>query len=209
MEMEQRTPLITKKLWGIIKSIIYMVKNSIPWFEIHMMLKRSTKIAGKAIGNLQLDHQTLSCRSNDIHTTFIAPIEYEFSCSNTPFFYPKRKNNRRLHFLAGTGGLHRESRKHRELNAGSVRKAFDVLNSSVEPEKSPLTVLGFGEGSSVRQLRVTDSPFPVSTEEGDVQVDKLAEEFIKNFYEELKLERNRTAGEPPSPFCYRRWGQVR
>ncbi|KAI3775548.1 hypothetical protein L1987_50127 [Smallanthus sonchifolius] len=220
MEMEQRTPLMAKKLCGIIRLIIYMVKKgllkNIPWFEIHMMLKRSTKIAGKAIGNLLLDHQTLTCRPNDIQTTFIAPIEYEFSCSNTPIFYPKRKTNRHRYSAGagnGKGGLHRQSHKNQELTVNSVRKAFDILNSSEpepETEKSPLTLLGFGESANVRQLRVTDSPFPVSnTEEDTLQVDKAAEEFIKNFYNELKQQKNRAAVEPPSPVSYRKWGQVR
>lgn len=105
--MEQRTPLMAVKLWGIIRAILYMTKKglskNIPWCEIHMMLKRSTKLAGKAIQNLLLDHQTLSavltCRPNDIHSTFIAPREYEFSCSNTPLFHPKRKNNRQCYYI--------------------------------------------------------------------------------------------------------------
>ncbi|KAI3802887.1 hypothetical protein L1987_31033 [Smallanthus sonchifolius] len=217
MEMEQRTPLMAKKLCGIINLFIYMVKKgllkNIPWFEIHMMVKRSTKIAGKAFGNLLLDHQTLTCRPNDIQTTFIAPIEYEFSCSNTPIFYLKRKTNRHR-YSAGNGGLHRRSHKNQELTVNSVRKAFATLNryeaASVEPEKSPLTLLGFGESANVRQLRVTDSPFPVNnTEEDALQVDKAAEEFIKNFYHELKQQKNRAAVEPPSPVSYWKWGQVR
>ncbi|KAK9071258.1 hypothetical protein SSX86_009826 [Deinandra increscens subsp. villosa] len=229
MEMEQRTPLMPKKLCGIIRAILYLLKKdlskTIPWFSLHMMLKRSTKLAGKAIGSLLLlDHQTLSsaltCRPNDIHTTFIPPIEYEFSCSSTPLFHPKRKNHRRY---SGAGGLllHRRSHKNRELTVSNVRKAFDVLNSfeaaAVGPEDSPeyspgyspLTGLGFGGSENVRQLRVTDSPFPVGNagEDGGY-VDMAAEEFIKKFYVELKRQRNRAAVEPPSPVFCRKWGQV-
>ncbi|KAK1417361.1 hypothetical protein QVD17_26488 [Tagetes erecta] len=218
MEIEHRTPLMAKNLLSLIRSIIYIMKKgvskNIPWFELHMLLKRSTKLAGKAIGNLNLDHQTLSCRPNNIKTTFINPVEYEFSCSNTPLFNPKRKHQRlKTHkYLAGNGYLHRRSHSHKryDLTVDSVKKAFDDFNNYESPEKSPLTVLGFGGSGNVRQLRVTDSPFPVNnTEEDVIQVDKAAERFIKSFYEELKQQKNRAAVEPPSPLCYRRWGNVR
>ncbi|XP_076917986.1 uncharacterized protein LOC143578218 [Bidens hawaiensis] len=162
-----------------------------------MMLKRSTK----AIGNLLLDHQTLTCRPNNIHTTFIAPVEYEFSCSNTPLFYHRRSKHNKRHG--------------RELTVNKVRKVFDILNSydeeitgtETETGKSPLTLLGFGKSPNVPRLRVTDSPFPVNdTEEDTIQVDKAAEEFIKNFYMELRRQKNRAAVEPPSPW---KWAQVR
>ncbi|KAI3711597.1 hypothetical protein L1987_70136 [Smallanthus sonchifolius] len=206
MEMEHmNTPLMSKKLWRILRAILYMLKKNlsknIPWFELHMVLKRSTKLAGKAIGNLLLDHHTLSCRPSNIHTTFIAPVEYEFSCSDTPLFYAKRKTHRRSH------------KDDHKMVIHNVKKVFEILNDyeSVEPEKSPLTELGLGESRNVRQLRVTDSPFPEdNTEEDSLQVDKKAEEFIKNFYKELKQQKKRAAVEPPSPpSVYRKWGKVR
>ncbi|XP_076934882.1 uncharacterized protein LOC143601327 [Bidens hawaiensis] len=183
---QQQTSLTTKKLCGIIRAILYILKKrlskNIPWFALHMMLKRSTKLAGKALGTLLFDHQTLTCRPNATNTSFIAPLEYQFSCSNTLVFNLKRKNNRL------------RSHKGYELSVHEVRKVFDVLNSyeyDMEPEKSPLTVLGFGEsGMNVRQLRVSDSPFPENyMEEKSLQVDMKAEEFIKNFYKELKQQK--------------------
>ncbi|KAI3714672.1 hypothetical protein L6452_21631 [Arctium lappa] len=232
MEIEQRAPLMAKKLWSIIRAILYMVKKglskSIPWLELHaIMIKKSGKIAGKAIGNLLLDHQTtLTCRPNDIRTTFISPREYQFSCSNTPLnnnnFYPKRKNNHHHHYAAGNH--HRRSHKDRELTVGNVKRVFEILNdyesaaaaAVVEPEKSPLTALGFGGSPRVRELRVTDSPFPVSNtaEDGGDQVDKAADEFIKNFYNELKQQKKRAGAElalpalSPLPY-HRNWDQFR
>ncbi|KAK9060780.1 hypothetical protein SSX86_021486 [Deinandra increscens subsp. villosa] len=228
METEQRTaPLITKNLWGIIRAILFMMKKDlskkIPWFQLHMLLKRSTKIAGKAIGNLLLEHETLSsaltCRPANIRTTVIAPVEYEFSCSDTPHFYSKRKNNHRRYHSAGSGGgSSRRSHNDCELTVKHVKKVFDILNGYEaaagglvdQPEKSPLTMLGFGESPDVRRLRVTDSPFPEEeTAEDAIQVNKAAEEFIRNFYKGLKQERKRAAVEPPSPVVYGRWGGVR
>jgi hypothetical protein len=41
----------------------------------------------------------------------------------------------------------------------------------------------------VRQLRVTDSPFPLQNDdEKDNQVDKAAEDFINRFYSQLRKQ---------------------
>ncbi|EPS58246.1 hypothetical protein M569_16570, partial [Genlisea aurea] len=48
---------------------------------------------------------------------------------------------------------------------------------------------GFGRTPVVRQLRITDSPFPateVEDDDGGGGVDRAAEEFIRRFYRELK-----------------------
>lgn len=211
MEEQLTTPLMAKKLWSLVRAIIYMMKKriskNIPWFEIHMMFKKSTK----AIGNILVDHhQTLTCRPNDIHTTFIQPRHYEFSFDDTPVFIPRRRKHR----------IKSNKDEHHQLTADSVKRVFDILNAYdrqtsttfVEPEKSPLSLLGFGGGKNVRQLRVSDSPFPVNNNEEDtLQVDKMAEEFIKNFYNELKQQKKRAAIEPPSPVPanYHNWGHVR
>jgi hypothetical protein len=39
-----------------------------------------------------------------------------------------------------------------------------------------------------RQLRVTDSPFPVDSEGVDEHVDAEADNFIKRFYEQLRMQ---------------------
>lgn len=78
-------------------------------------------------------------------------------------------------------------------------------------EASPLVTLpGFGRSPMVRQLRVTDSPFPLK-DDGDAHsglVDKAAEEFIKNFYKDLTLQKRKTAGlESPVPYREMMWGR--
>lgn len=83
---------------------------------------------------------------------------------------------------------------------------FDILNHYESVEASPMVLPGFGKSPMVRQLRVTDSPFPLKdNEEVDAQVDKAAEEFIKNFYKELKQQKKKAALESPSPF--HKWGR--
>ncbi|CAA3012600.1 Hypothetical predicted protein [Olea europaea subsp. europaea] len=173
MEIEPSpAAVIAKKLWHIIKTVLYIMRKGISksklMFDLHMILKRG-KIASKAIGNLRLHHNysTFTCQSDDVLTSFISPGEYEFSCSNSPV---KLKNP-----------LHRHSRY------------------QVAEEKRGTK--SFGCSPLVRQLRVSDSPFPLQdAEENNHQVDKDAEEFINKFYKNLKQQKRMAALESPSPY---------
>ncbi|KAF5202919.1 hypothetical protein FRX31_007494 [Thalictrum thalictroides] len=70
-----------------------------------------------------------------------------------------------------------------------------MLNNEINAEAaaaSPVAILpGFGPSPIVRQLRITDSPFPVRDvdDNSSSQVDKEAEEFIERFYEQLRLQK--------------------
>ena len=70
-----------------------------------------------------------------------------------------------------------------------------MLNNEMV-EASPL-LPGFGRSPMVRQLRVTDSPFPIKDTDEDPQVDKAAEEFIRKFHKDLKLQKMMSALESP------------
>ncbi|KDP33732.1 hypothetical protein JCGZ_07303 [Jatropha curcas] len=198
MEMEASTTEVGKKLWHIVRVVFFMLRKGISksriMLDLHLMLKRGNKIAGKAIGNLIYHHNnsSFSCRSNDA-LNFISPREYEFSCSNSPAFYPfsthKRKNH---HFHLAKSYKYDDA-----TTVAAVQKVLGMFNNEVAPEAaSPMVLPGFGKSPMVRQLRITDSPFPIK-DDGDSQVDKAAEEFIKKFYKDLKLQRTSSAFESP------------
>ncbi|CAK9141384.1 unnamed protein product [Ilex paraguariensis] len=196
-------PVHAEKLWQIVKTVFYMLRKGMSksklLVDLHMMLKRS-KIAGKAIGNLMLNHNysTFSCRS-DVGLSFVNPREYEFSCSNSPV-YPSFHNHRRRHHH--NHRRHRHSR-HNAEDINAAHQVFDILNECEMVEGSPLTLPGFGPSPMVRQLRITDSPFPLKDTEGDTdQVDMAAEDFIKKFYKVLEQEKRMAALESPSP-CHK------
>ncbi|KAL2479859.1 hypothetical protein Adt_32825 [Abeliophyllum distichum] len=193
MEIEPVSPpLIAKKLWNIVRIVFHMMRKGISksklMLDLHMLLKRG-KIA---IGNLLLHYHysaALTCRSTDVNMSFVTPREYEFSCSNTPVYHFKSKNRQRRHYP-------------RAEEIKVIQRVFDNLNHYDAVELSPLTLPGFGVSPMmVRQLRVTDSPFPLKdTEDYNHQVDKDAEEFIKKFYKDLKKEKRVNAAlESPSP----------
>ncbi|KAL3535697.1 hypothetical protein ACH5RR_004158 [Cinchona calisaya] len=201
MEIEPSSPtLVAKKLWNIMRIVFYMVKKGITksklLLDLHMTFKRG-KLAGKAISNLMLNLQedytnSLACRSSsatDVRMSIIRRREYEFSCSNSPA-YPS--------FLFSSKRKHQHHYKPRDVYV--VQKVFEILNNYDKVEASPMVLPGFGQSPMVRQLRVTDSPFPLKDYEENPQVDKDAEEFIKKFYKDLKQQRRVAALDSPSPY---------
>lgn len=169
--------------------------------DLNMMLKRG-KVAGKTIMlHLHQDYSNsfIACRSTtDVRMSIVHHRrEYEFSCSNSPA-YPSSYFSKRKH--------HDNNKKNRgshykrpEDDIRVVKKVIDMLNNYDKVEASPLVLPGFGHSPAVRQLRVTDSPFPVKDYEENPQVDKDAEEFIKRFYKDLKQQRRVAALDSPSP----------
>ncbi|XWS72082.1 hypothetical protein CRYUN_Cryun02cG0010000 [Craigia yunnanensis] len=218
MEVEASPPVVAKKLWNIVRIVFFMLKTGISkskiMVDLHFMLKKGKYNAGKAISNLMFHHKVhdhlsaLSCRSNDAHLSFISPREYEFSCSNSPAFFPfnahKRKHhnhhfyNNRHHF-----GKSSNYRYDDVTTVAALQKVLEMLNNDAAVEASPMVLPGFGRSPLVRQLRVTDSPFPLKNE-GDSQVDKAAEEFINKFYKDLKLQKRMSAFESPA---HNTWGR--
>jgi hypothetical protein len=63
-----------------------------------------------------------------------------------------------------------------------------MLNNEALVEASP-ALPGFGRSPMVRQLRITDSPFPLSDTDEDCHVDKAAADFIEKFYRELRQQK--------------------
>ncbi|XP_010915405.1 uncharacterized protein [Elaeis guineensis] len=198
---------VAKRLWQIVRAVYYMIRKGISkrkllLLDLHHLLDRG-KIAGKALGNLMTFHHHhhhhhhgdasafsgFSCRSLDPNLSYYNPREVEFSCSNTPahpsFLTAKRKHSHRHDFY--------------NYDVAAVAKAFEILNSeesdteSLMASPSPAPIWSsFGRSPAVvRQLRITDSPFPIrEEEEADGYVDRAAEEFIRRFYEQLRLQRS-------------------
>ncbi|KAI9109468.1 hypothetical protein K1719_019522 [Acacia pycnantha] len=185
--MESDIPIM-KRVWSLVRVAFFMLRKGISkgklMMDLNMMLKRRRKVAGKVISNLMFHHHH--------DPQFSGQREYEFSCSNTPnnFFFP-----------VGSGKRHRQSRQsHSHFFACAhapptqddeavVKAVLEMLNNEVIMAEASPALPGFGRSPMVRQLRVTDSPFPLrNPDDDDHQVDKAAEEFIKKFYKDLKKQ---------------------
>ncbi|XP_052183017.1 uncharacterized protein LOC127795402 [Diospyros lotus] len=185
MEKESSGAAKAKKLGNIVKIVLVMLRKGLSESKViadlSVLLKRS-KVAGKAISDLMLHHHysAFSCRSDDVRLSFVSPREYEFSCSNTPIYLSKRKNHHRVDYISAA-----------------------IHNVFVDEGSPAMALPGFGMSPVVRQLRITDSPFPLKDgdeEDDDAQVDKAAEEFISKFYRDLRRQTRMAALESPSPY---------
>uniref|UniRef100_A0ACD5WSI5 Uncharacterized protein n=1 Tax=Avena sativa TaxID=4498 RepID=A0ACD5WSI5_AVESA len=147
-----------------------------------------------------------------------AGLEVEFSCSNTPSYPPiqliptkrgRRRNNRRTH--RGANGAEPGWYNY---DAADIAKVFQVLNDekllneddvgaaalAVLATPSPALWSSFGRSpAAARQLRITDSPFPVRDDAADLEgglVDREADEFIKKFYDQLRTQQSLAVATP-------------
>ncbi|CAN1215750.1 hypothetical protein LINPERPRIM_LOCUS358 [Linum perenne] len=152
--MEQNLPLMTKKAWGILRVLFFMLRKGIIskrklLLDLNMVMKRGNKIASKAISNLLIFNH---------HNRNDAPPTKHDDDVDT-------------------------------VNA--VKMALEMFNGN-GPIYAPSPMLpGFGKSPVGRQLRITDSPFPLKEEDqGDNGVvDKKATDFIANFYRDLHNQR--------------------
>jgi hypothetical protein len=134
----------------------------------------------------------------------VDPRDVEFSCTTTPSYEPPPMRALFPFRIRGHGG-----RRGNGLDAGEMARAFEMMNaqeavagssSSVGAaaetppvvagdRPSPLLALSLSRSpAGVRQLRVTDSPFPVDPEGVDERVDAEADNFIKRFHEQLRMQ---------------------
>ncbi|MED6210670.1 hypothetical protein PIB30_066364 [Stylosanthes scabra] len=197
MEIEGSQAVVANKVWNIVRALFFMLRkgiaNSKLVLQFNSMLKRG-KLAGKALLNTLIfnHHHNLTCRSHDTHLSFISPrarlpTHYEFSCTNSPALM---NVNRLRSTIKRTTKHHSKYDDVSTLTA--VQKVLDILNNTDnnKVEASPLVALpGFGKSPIGKQLRVTDSPFPLKDEGDNGQVDMAAEEFIRRFYKELNMQK--------------------
>nr|XP_043617861.1 uncharacterized protein LOC122589619 [Erigeron canadensis] len=199
-KMEQKSPVIQKKLWSVLRLFYYMLRNckgvskSKLWLDLNLMMKRA-KIAGKAVQNLLFHHHhnwaatfALNRPSHSNHLSSPPPPpaggEYEFSCTNNHHPFSIFTFHKKHHTL-------KEQPAAEETDMMAVvLKAMEMIHSEAASPALP----GFGRSPVVRQLRVTDSPFPLMSNVDDggedySHVDEAAEEFIRRFYNDLRQQK--------------------
>jgi hypothetical protein len=192
--MENNVPIITKRVWSMIRVALFMLRKGISkgklMMDLNMMVKRRGKLAGKAITNLMFHHGgSTSSRRSHVDTHLSTTREYEFSCSNTPNykFALNNKRHRNNYFSACAHAPLTQDEDIVTVNAVKAVLENMINNNEVIVEASP-ALPGFGRTPKVRQLRVTDSPFPLNDIETDAEVDKAADAFIKRFYLQLRKQ---------------------
>ncbi|VFQ83219.1 unnamed protein product [Cuscuta campestris] len=171
-------PVVSKKFWRFVRTALSMLKEGMIvsktklMLDLNLLLKRG-KLAGKSAFHNLLFHSTTAGGGGG---SKLPKEYYEFSCSNSPAAYPGKKGKRRNGAAAFD----------EILAANAVVKALEVLHAAEAPSPA---LPGFGRTPVVRQLRVSDSPYPIrEAEEGGGQVDAAAEAFISKFYNALRRQ---------------------
>uniref|UniRef100_A0A1J3HPE1 Avr9/Cf-9 rapidly elicited protein 146 n=1 Tax=Noccaea caerulescens TaxID=107243 RepID=A0A1J3HPE1_NOCCA len=203
--MDQNVP-ISKKLWNIVRFLLYMIRKGVSKHKLIADFNATLK-RGK---NLMFHHRrrvpAAATASDALNAASASAAtsrqEYEFSCSNTPnysFPFPnvafmKKKSHNSL-FACG------QTPQTLDDDAAAARAVIELLNGvgdkgNVTPMDLSAALSpyfpGFGRTPLVRPLRVTDSPFPLTPENGDMgngHVDKAADDFIKKFYKNLNQQK--------------------
>ncbi|KAJ4866785.1 hypothetical protein Rs2_51684 [Raphanus sativus] len=163
--MEQNAQIAAKRLWKVVRIVFCVLKTGTVKNKLMLDLNLMLKRGNKAITNLRRRRSSFTGGADVTSSSRVR--DYEFSCSNTPANDPFPTC----------------------ANASAASTALLGENDTGEAAgESPLVAF-----PAVRQLRVTDSPFPLDDGgDHDHVVDKAAEEFIKKFYKTLS--------------CKRRWG---
>ncbi|KAM7255539.1 hypothetical protein ACFE04_008437 [Oxalis oulophora] len=203
MEQNQNPPVFSKRsVWHIVRVIYYMIRKSLSKkkfiVDFNIMLQRG-KIAGKAIQNLITFNSTHHHSRQLPESAGVAGGEYEFSCSNTPTYNFSSLIKRKFTCAhapptqeddVATMNAVKVVLEMLNNNNGNGNNSNNINNDEVvmgSYSNSPVGYLG-RNAASVRQLRITDSPFPVK-DVNDGIVDKAAEAFIDKFYKDLKKQK--------------------
>ncbi|KAI3950466.1 hypothetical protein MKW92_052468 [Papaver armeniacum] len=200
------TKIVAKRIWNILRVVFFMIRRGISknnkqfMFHLHSIMSKRNKVASKVIANLMIFHHHQN--SNSQVSSFKIPRHYEFSCSSSPAVHMSNGK----HKMRGVNLSFSDSTVVEEddiTTVSAVHKLLEMLNNEVMTESVGSTMpspylpgFGFGRSPMVRQLRITDSPFPLRDSVVDVSechVDEDAEEFIERFYEQLRLQKNKMA----------------
>ncbi|CAN6927823.1 hypothetical protein YC2023_075752 [Brassica napus] len=180
--MDHQNVPITKKLWNVVRFLLYIIRKRVRKHKLIADFSATLK-RGK---NLMFHHRRRvhaadSTSSNALNAASSAAATAHlshsslFSCVQTP--------------------------QTLDDDAAAARAVLELLNGvsdkgNVTPEAFSkalsLYFPGFGRTPLVRPLRVTDSPFPLTPGNGDVarrQVNQAADDFIKNFYNNLNQQK--------------------
>ncbi|WMV57584.1 hypothetical protein MTR67_050969 [Solanum verrucosum] len=180
--MDQNLVVVGKKFWKIVRVALCMLRKGISkqkiMLDIKLMMKRSKISSYKAVvQNLMFHfhHHNQNRRTDQVESgnlPFCPPHEdeyYEFSCTSSPNLDMKKHTATEEDIVV--------------MNAAVMRAALEIIKGETTSPDNYFR--GFG-----RQLRVTDSPFPVrdEVEEVDNHVDEKADEFISKFYRNLRRQ---------------------
>ncbi|CAM0880244.1 unnamed protein product [Alopecurus aequalis] len=211
-----------KRLLQVLRAVYHMLRRGLCrkrlMMDLHLLLGRG-KLAGRALRahlahhpqphHLAAARAAVGASPSALSMYQHDPRDVEFSCDTTPLYGAAASPGIVFPFKLGRG--RGRGANHGGLDAATVAAAFEMMNvqaaggetpGATGATPSPMLALSLGRcPAGARQLRITDSPFPVDPEGVDERVDAEADSFIKRFYEQLRMQQSTTPDN-----CVRRRG---
>ncbi|KAD4585201.1 hypothetical protein R6Q59_036072 [Mikania micrantha] len=183
----------SKKAWRFIRTMFLMLKKNISnsktriFADLNMLIIKRGKIAGKSLHSLLFHHHhhrnwaaaTLHRHQHQLPSLTPPPSDDDFSCTTTP---------QHLFSISSAGKKHNQNQPPPPADDIDEIVMDPGVIKAVEMLKGVIGSPGFGKSPMVKQLRITDSPFPLVNGEEDGQVDEAAEKFILKFLNGLRRE---------------------
>ncbi|KAF6134036.1 hypothetical protein GIB67_038327 [Kingdonia uniflora] len=181
--MEVHSPaksVIAKRLWNILRITFFMIRKGLiskrkMMMDMSLMMKKG-KVMRKTLGNLMFHHHSKHATRGEFGKN-----DYEFSCSNSPnpiFFHPTSK--RRHHYFSCIKPHEPEEPKYIVSQEYSYNFQFSTDLAPEEKLTSPL--------KSPFSVRVSNYSEVDENDGNNREVDNDAEEFIRRFYEQLRVQ---------------------
>jgi hypothetical protein len=205
-ELHSISPVIAKRLWNVLRISFFMIRKGLiskrkMIMDMNLMMKRG-KLLRKSLSNLINSHHHLPKNAARAASGI---QEYEFSCSNSPapvfFHVPKRKQYHYFPCINDPQVTEKEEEEEEEeeedepdhhqggnaiaLVPKTPEYSFNFRLDDFAPgeKRSPLL-----SPFSVRVSNYSSEDESENIEGGIGQVDDKAEEFIRRFYEQLRVQ---------------------
>ncbi|XP_027359104.1 uncharacterized protein LOC113867815 [Abrus precatorius] len=190
--MEAHSPVIAKKLWNVLRITFFMIRKGLVSkrkliMDMNLMMKKG-KLLRKSVSNFMSAHHHHNSKS--LARGGYGIQEYEFSCSNSPnpVFYhmPKRKHHFNFPCMNSPEVIEEEEEPRPVVLVPMTPEytfnlRFDASDFASGERKSPLL--------SPFSVRISNYSSEDEIEEsGNGQVDDQAEDFIRRFYEQLRMQ---------------------
>lgn len=193
MTMDARVnSVVAKKLWNVLRVTFFMIRKGLVSkrkliMDMNLMMKRG-KLLRKSLSNLMSYHHHHHHHSKHMTRGGFGLQEYEFSCSNSPnpvFFHVSKRKHHYFPCINPPPVLEEEE--------GELELGYYDPKAVVLVPKTPEYTFNFHASMpspfSVRVSNYSSEDDEMISDGGSGgQVDDRAEEFIRKFYEQLRVQ---------------------
>eukprot|EP00252_Welwitschia_mirabilis_P026849 TRINITY_DN8965_c0_g1_i1.p1 TRINITY_DN8965_c0_g1~~TRINITY_DN8965_c0_g1_i1.p1 ORF type:complete len:238 (-),score=12.73 TRINITY_DN8965_c0_g1_i1:438-1061(-) len=167
-----------RRFWNLLRMTIFMIRRGLLMRkeDLHLLMKKGKMAVGKNLRSLPFHHHH-NQKNNSLGIPKNHPFQgyYEFSCSNSPAFFKGFQRTQRLPFHYFSSCIHPPEADE------TPSPCFTDFRFSMSNNSNNMDGYELAAGEDL-----VSTPHSQS---GSGEADKDAEEFIANFYKEMKFQR--------------------